>query len=141
VRKLLVRAGSTIRHARMPETRKRALKAALLRDMAHVRALAPDLSIVKVADGVDDNGNFLRNAPGDVEVIDLFHACERFSDALATGWGGRGERADYFRWVGLCVQLRRRESNTARRDALVHGWWTSAPDAAGGRAIIRPAGS
>jgi len=89
---------STIRHARMPEPRKRALKAALLRDMAHVHALAPDLPIVKVADGVDDNWNFLRNAPGDVEVIDFFHACEHFYDALATAWGTRRARAQFPIW-------------------------------------------
>jgi hypothetical protein len=40
---------STIRHARMPETRKRALKAALLRDMTQVHALAPQLPIAGAA--------------------------------------------------------------------------------------------
>lgn len=89
---------STIRHARMPETRKRALKAALLRDMTQVHALAPQLPIVKVADGVDDNWTFLKNAPGDIEVIDFFHACEHFYDALATAWGTTRARAEFPIW-------------------------------------------
>jgi hypothetical protein len=82
----------------MPETRKRALKAALLRDMTQVRALAPQLPIVKVADGVDDNWTFLKNAPGDIEVIDFFHACEHFYDALATAWGTTRARAEFPIW-------------------------------------------
>jgi len=50
--------------------------------------LRPDLPIVKVADGIDDNWTFLsRELPKGEEALDFFHATEHLSLALAAAYG------------------------------------------------------
>lgn len=79
---------SAIRIARVPESKKATLKKSLLAELAEVLAVRPDLRIVKVADGAEDNWTFLRDdVPSGVEVVDFFHASEHLGRALADVYG------------------------------------------------------
>lgn len=79
---------SAIRMARSPEKNKLSLKAMLHAELNAALTLRPDLKVVKLADGADDNWTFLSEEvrPG-VEVIDFFHAVEHLSRALAAAYG------------------------------------------------------
>lgn len=77
-----------IRMARAPESKKLTLKASLAAELLAVLQQRPDIPIVKVADGVDDNWTFLsRELPMGDEVLDFFHATEHLSLALAAAYG------------------------------------------------------
>lgn len=79
---------SAIRFARMPETKKTTLKGMIVAEAAHVRDLRPELTVVAVADGVDDNWEFLESEfPKAVQVIDFFHAAEHLNAAIADVYG------------------------------------------------------
>jgi hypothetical protein len=69
----------TRRLARMPESGKTTLKASLTSEQVHVLAQRPDLRVVTIADGANDNWAFLCQLPeGRVgyQVVDSFHAAE-----------------------------------------------------------------
>jgi hypothetical protein len=77
-----------IRMARTPERNKRTLKASLAAEVLAVLQKAPNLTIVKVADGVDDNWTFLSGElPTGEEVLDFFHASEHLHAAVAAAYG------------------------------------------------------
>lgn len=77
-----------IRMARTPEPNKRTLKASLAAELCAVLRRRPDLKVVKLADGADDNWRFLTaELPAGVEVLDFFHACEHLHAALAAAYG------------------------------------------------------
>jgi hypothetical protein len=79
---------SAIRMARMPEANKLELKAMLIDELGAILAARPDLPVVKIADGTEDNWTFLRHAiPSGAEVIDFFHAAEQLGTALAAAYG------------------------------------------------------
>jgi len=79
---------SSIRAARSPEACKVTLKHTLEADLLAVLRQRPDLTLVKVADGVDDNWRFLQNElPDGDEVLDFFHACEHLQLAVAAAYG------------------------------------------------------
>jgi hypothetical protein len=79
---------SAIRFARMPESKKLTLKSSLLAELRWVFEQQPDLPIVKIADGTEDNWEFLgRQIPIGEEVIDFFHAAEHLGQALAAAYG------------------------------------------------------
>lgn len=79
---------SAIRFARSPEAKKATLKQMLEAELRVVRDLRPDLHVVKLADGADDNWTFLAGQLKDgVEVIDFFHAVEHLSAALGAAYG------------------------------------------------------
>lgn len=79
---------SVIRMARAPELRKATLKRTLAADLASVLRQRPDLKVMKIADGVDDNWRFLTNElPDSEEVLDFFHACEHLHLAVAAAYG------------------------------------------------------
>jgi len=79
---------SAVRVARMPEPRKATLKRTLLLDVTTVLAEHPDLRIVKLADGANDNWTFLSSIlPGGVEILDFFHAAEHLDGALGSVYG------------------------------------------------------
>jgi len=90
-----------IRAARMPETKKRTLKAWLRAELAAVFEKRPDLPIMKVADAANDNWDFLhREIPVGHELIDFFHAAEHLGHALATAYGD-GSRKTRLRFEEL----------------------------------------
>lgn len=78
----------TIRLARMPETKKRTLKAATKEEVGRLLAERPDLTVVKIADGALDNWEFLSSEiPVGLEVIDFYHAAEHLRTALECAYG------------------------------------------------------
>ena len=77
-----------IRMARAPEPNKRTLKASLLAEVLAVMRRAPELQLVKIADGVDDNWTFLsEELPAGFEALDFFHASEHLHAAVAAAYG------------------------------------------------------
>jgi hypothetical protein len=79
---------SAVRMARMPEPHKATLKRTLLADVTAALAERPELRIVKLADGANDNWTFLSSIlPGGVEILDFFHAAEHLNAALGSVYG------------------------------------------------------
>jgi hypothetical protein len=79
---------AAVRTARMPEPKKATLKRSLLADLTVALAKRPDLRLVKLADGANDNWTFLsRELPEATEIIDFFHAAEHLNTALACAYG------------------------------------------------------
>jgi hypothetical protein len=79
---------SAIRMARSPEKNKLTLKEMIHAELNAVLDIRPNLKVVKLADGAEDNWTFLSGEvrPG-VEVIDFFHAVEHLSAALGAAYG------------------------------------------------------
>jgi len=78
----------TIRLGRMPEKKKRTLKAMLKAELTAILCERPDLRIVKIADGAPDNWTFLsEELPRGREIVDFFHAAEHLHVALAAAYG------------------------------------------------------
>lgn len=79
---------SSVRFARAPEENKATLKQMIEAELRLVRDLRPDLDVVKLADGAEDNWTFLSSTLEDgVEVLDFFHAAEHLSEALGAAYG------------------------------------------------------
>jgi hypothetical protein len=103
-----------VRMARTPERNKRTLKASLAAELLAVLRKAPNLTIVKVADGVDDNWTFLsRELPAGEEVLDFFHASEHLHAAVAAAYGD-GTRDTRHRFEELRDSLRDDDDGVAR---------------------------
>ena len=78
----------TIRLGRMPEKKKRTLKAMVKAELIRALNERPDLKIVKIADGAPDNWTFLSDElPRGHEIVDFFHAAEHLHAALAAAYG------------------------------------------------------
>jgi len=89
---------SAIRMARMPEANKLSVKGMMIDELGTILAARPDLPVVKLADGAEDNWTFLSRAiPQGAEAVDFFHAAEHLGDALqaAYGEGSREARARF----------------------------------------------
>jgi len=74
---------STVRFARMLETKKRTLKAQLEAEFNWALAQRPGLRRVKIADGAPDNWEFLHEL-GDgegIEILDFYHAATHLKEA------------------------------------------------------------
>jgi hypothetical protein len=79
---------SAIRMARMPEPHKATLKRTLLADVTAALAERPDLRVVKLADGANDNWTYLSSIlPGGIEILDFYHAAEHLDAALGSVYG------------------------------------------------------
>jgi hypothetical protein len=80
----------TVRYARMPEHKKVTLKSELEAELQSIFSVRPDLELVMLADGAEDNWEFLEALPRllgrerdpDKEAVDLFHVLERVKKAL-----------------------------------------------------------
>jgi hypothetical protein len=97
---------SAVRMARMPEPHKATLKRTLLVDMTAVLAERPDLVIVKLADGANDNWTYLSSIlPGGIEILDFYHAAEHLNAALGSVYGD-GTVETRKRFAALRVTLR-----------------------------------
>ena len=101
---------STVRMARMPESKKVTLKTMVGAEVEAVLGQRPDLQLVKIADGANDNWTFLsRVLPEGVELIDFFHAAQHLSDALRCGlWSQCPQGGGAVREVSPSAALRRR---------------------------------
>ncbi|XYH94934.1 hypothetical protein ACMHYB_45045 [Sorangium sp. So ce1128] len=79
---------STVKIGRMPEFKKSTLKKILTEKLGAALAQRPELKLVTVADGANDNWDFLHGAlPPSVEVIDFYHAAEHLNVALGAAYG------------------------------------------------------
>lgn len=73
---------STTRYGRMPETKKKTLKAELTAEFEWALKERPDLWVIKIADGAPDNWEFLRELGGEgVEILDFYHAATHLKNA------------------------------------------------------------
>jgi hypothetical protein len=76
---------ATRRLARMPESGKVTLKASLALELTRVLAQRPDLRVVTLADGANDNWAFLCQLPegrAGYQIVDFFHAAEHLAEAM-----------------------------------------------------------
>ena len=74
---------STVRFSRMPEGKKRTLKAQLEAEFNWAMAQRRHLRIAKLADGAPDNWEFLQELGGGegAEILDFYHAATHLKDA------------------------------------------------------------
>ena len=102
---------STVRYARVPEHKKATLKEELRAELESIFNVRPDLTLVLLADGAEDNWGFLRSLPevvgaeGSHEVVDVFHVLEHVKKASDAFYGeGSAEGKAFFEQarVWLC---------------------------------------
>jgi hypothetical protein len=89
---------STVRFARMPESKKRTLKAQLEAEFNWAMEQRPDLTVVKIADGAPDNWEFLQEL-GDrsgFEILDFYHAAAHLKQAADAVYGADTQKARAF---------------------------------------------
>ena len=79
---------STVRMARMPESKKATLKSMLSAELDGVVTRHPELTLVKLADGAKDNWTYLHGIfPEAEEVVDYFHAVSHLKKAFDAAYG------------------------------------------------------
>ncbi|MCA9830995.1 MAG: hypothetical protein KC495_11040 [Dehalococcoidia bacterium] len=79
---------SAIRIGRMPEHKKATLKRWLKAEVSAMLDKHPDLQLVKLADGANDNWTFLaKDLPAGIELVDFFHAAQHLNEALGVVYG------------------------------------------------------
>ncbi len=79
---------AAVRMGRMPESHKTTLKRTLLADVTAALAQRPDLRVVKLADGANDNWTYLSSILRDgTEILDFYHAAEHLNAALGSVYG------------------------------------------------------
>lgn len=77
----------TVRYARMPETKKVTLKDELRQELKSIFNVRPDLTLVLLADGAEDNWEFLEALAAEVgaseyySAVDIFHVLEHVKKA------------------------------------------------------------
>jgi hypothetical protein len=91
---------STVRYGRMPERKKATLCGQLQAECQSIFGLRPDLKVVKLADGAEENWRFLdalalglgEAALARVEqiaIVDFYHAAEHLGTACDVIWGAQ----------------------------------------------------
>jgi hypothetical protein len=89
---------STVRYGRMPQRKKAVLCGELEAESQHLMAQRPDLQVVKLADGAEENWRFLEHLDLGLEaseasavesgcIVDFYHAADHLSDACVAIWG------------------------------------------------------
>lgn len=99
-----------IRIAQAPETKKATLKKMLSAEVSAILLARPELKLVKLADGANDNWDYLSSSalPKSAEGIDFFHASDHLYDAIANVYGD-GTRDTRHRYEVLRDTLRDEE--------------------------------
>ena len=89
---------STVRMARMPQSKKVTLKEMLEKEVQEIRKQRPDLRMVALADGAKDNWKYLDHLlPGAEKVLDFYHSAEHLKTALDASYGeGSSKSASQF---------------------------------------------
>ena len=84
----------SVRMGRMLHSNKATLKSMVAAEVEAVLGPRPELTVVKLADGGKDNWTFLTRAlPDVVELIDFYHAAEKFKDAFDAAHGADSPNA------------------------------------------------
>jgi hypothetical protein len=79
---------TTVRMARMPESKKATLKEMITREVQAVQKQRPDLKFAGIADGAKDNWKYLDKLLPDAEkVLDFYHSAEHLQTALNAAYG------------------------------------------------------
>jgi len=91
----------TVRYGRAPEFKKRTLTAQLDAEVGSILAVRPDLTLVALADGADENWRYFEGPQWQdtTKIVDNGHACQHLKSGLAGYYGTesiRG-RAEYER--------------------------------------------
>ena len=85
---------STVRMARMPETKKATVKTMLAAELAAVLQQRPALRLVKLADGAKDNWTYLGDElPTGEEIVDFHPAAEPLKQAFEVAYGENSPKA------------------------------------------------
>lgn len=85
----------TVRIGRMPEAKKATLKMMLKEELGRALAERPELKLVALADGANDNWSYLQDevlgllpsSCSKVAILDFFHAAEHIHAALGAAYG------------------------------------------------------
>lgn len=85
---------STVRFARMPESKKRTLKNRLTSEIEAILEQRPELKLVKLADGARDNWSYLSpELPAGTELLDFYHAAAHLKDVFDAAYGENTPKA------------------------------------------------
>ncbi len=91
----------TVRYGRAPESKKKTLTAQLDAELASIRAVRPDLEVVALADGAEENWRYFDQQVYEhaTKVVDHGHASQHLRAALAAYYGEKSieGRAEYER--------------------------------------------
>lgn len=80
----------TVQFGRMPESKKVTLHGQLAAEFTHHRDSLPLARVVNLADGAAENWRILRLvAPGGIEIVDFFHACEHLKKGIDAHMSGK----------------------------------------------------
>ena len=109
----------TVRHARMPEYKKAELKRQLESELESIFRIRPDLTLVSLADGAEDNWEFLSALPAKLgveesfEADDIFHVLGHVKKAL-DAYHGDGSADSKAAFEQMRVWLREAEDGAMR---------------------------
>jgi len=91
---------ATVRYAREPEYKKKTLTAQLDAEVASILAVRPDLHLVALADGAEENWRYFEGDQWSqaTKIVDHGHACQHLKSALFVCYGKTVDgRAEYER--------------------------------------------
>jgi hypothetical protein len=91
----------TVRYGRAPEAKKKTLTAQLDAELASIRAVRPDLEVVALADGAEENWRYFERPVYEnaTKIVDHGHASQHLRAAMAAYYGEKTVtgRAEYAR--------------------------------------------
>ena len=91
----------TIRYGRSPEYKKKTLTEQLDAEVASILTVRPDLILVALADGAEENWRYFDGPPWEraTKIVDHGHACQHLKSGLAAFYGAESVegRAEYER--------------------------------------------
>jgi hypothetical protein len=81
----------TVRYGRAPESKKKTLTAQLDAELSSILAVRPDLEVVAIADGAEENWRYFDRPLYDnaTRIVDHGHACEHLREAMSAYYGDK----------------------------------------------------
>ena len=99
---------STVRMARMPESKKVTLKTMVGAEVEAVLGQRPDLQLVKIAGSERATGrSSVACCPRASSSSDFFHAAQHLSDAFRAAYGANGRLAQFEKYRSAALRRRR----------------------------------
>jgi len=130
---------STVRYARMPEYKKATLKEELRSELQSIFNVRPDLRLVSIADGAEDNWDFLDSLAEEVgavehdSAVDIFHVLEHLKKAY-DAFSGEGSPESKAAFENARVTLREFDDGV---DRVLRGLrYRRGKSAGAGRAVV-----